>query len=141
MLRKRVAKSAPIKRRILIVDHHPLVRRGLKALINAEPDLVVCAEAAPQRDGLVAVAAARPDLVISDLSLSDGDGLDLVRDIRTRHAGLPVLVLSMHDSPLYIRRAFAAGGSGYVAKSEMAETLLDAIRLVLRGETYGAPEA
>jgi DNA-binding NarL/FixJ family response regulator len=139
MVRKRTAKSEPTKRRILIVDNHPLVRRGLTALINAEPDLVVCAEAAKEQDGLIAVATARPDLVITDLSLGDSDGLALVRDIRSRRAGPPVLVLSMHEAPTYVRRAFAAGANGYVVKSEMTETLLDAIRDVLRGQTYGAP--
>lgn len=116
------------------------MRRGLAALINAEPDLVVCAEAATLEDGLVAIAAARPDLVITDLSFLHGDGLELVRNARSRHLGLRILVLSMHDSPPYIRRAFAAGADGYLAKHQMTETLLLAIRSVLRGETYGAPE-
>jgi DNA-binding NarL/FixJ family response regulator len=140
MFRKRMPPTAPDKRRVLIVDDHPLVRRGLTALINAEPDLIVCAEAATKQEGLVAIAVARPDLVIADLSFIDGnDGLDLVKDIRARHAGLRVLVLSLHDSPHYIRRAFAAGADGYLAKHEITETLLLAIRNVLRGETYGAP--
>jgi DNA-binding NarL/FixJ family response regulator len=139
MLRKRTARSKQHRWRILIVDDHPLVRRGLTALINAEPDLIVCAEAAARRDGLVAIATARPDLVITDLSLGLSDGLELVRDIRSRHVRLRVIVLSMHDSPLYVRRAFAAGADGYVAKHEMTETLLEAIRAVLRGGTYGAP--
>jgi DNA-binding NarL/FixJ family response regulator len=141
MLRKRTARSRQGRRRILIVDDHPLIRRGLAALINAEPDLIVCAEAATLQDGLVAIAVARPDLVISDLSLIHGDdGLELVRDIRSRHLGLRILVLSTHDSPLYVRRAFAAGADGYLAKHQMTEMLLPAVRSVLRGETYGAPE-
>ncbi len=141
MSRKRTLPSAPEKRRIVIVDNHPLLRRGLKALINAEPDMIVSAEAANHRDGLIAVAATQPDLVIADLSLDEGDGLGLVRDLRSRHAGLRLLILSMHDSLEHVRRAFAAGANGYVAKSEMTEMLLDAIRAVLRGEAYGAPEA
>jgi DNA-binding NarL/FixJ family response regulator len=140
MLRKRTAQSRQDRRRILIVDDHPLIRRGLTALINAEPDLIVCAEAVTLQDGLVAIAAARPDLVITDLSLIDGDGLELVRDVRARHLGLRILVLSTHDSPLYVRRAFAAGADGYLAKHRMTEMLLPAVRSVLRGETYGAPE-
>ena len=109
-----------------------LLGTALTALINAEPDLV-CAEAANARDGLAAIAAARPDLVIADLSLGDGDGLDLVRQIRSRRAGPRVLVLSMHERPLVVQRAFAARAHGYVAKREMTETLLIAIRSVLRG--------
>jgi DNA-binding NarL/FixJ family response regulator len=139
MLRKQTPQSAPVKRRIVIVDDHPLMRRGLRALINAEPDLIVCAEAATQGDGLAAIAASRPDLTIVDLSLGDGDGLQLVREIRSRHAGLRILVLTMHDSPRYVEGAFAAGADGYVTKQEMTETLLIAMRAVLRGETYGSP--
>jgi DNA-binding NarL/FixJ family response regulator len=140
MLRKRIARSTQNRRRIIIVDDHPLVRRGLTALINAEPDLIVCAEAATRRDALVAIAVARPDLVIADLSLIHSDGLQLVRDLRSRHAGLRVLVLSLHDSPLYLRRAFAAGADGYLAKHQMTDMLLLAVRSVLRGEIYGASE-
>jgi DNA-binding NarL/FixJ family response regulator len=129
----------PAKRRIVIIDDHPLVQRGLTALIDAEFDLIVCAQAANQEDGLRAIAATRPDLAVVDLSLGDGDGFDLIREIRFRHGGLRVLVATMHVAPLYAQRAFAAGASGYVTKSEMTETLLMAIRSVLRGETYGAP--
>jgi DNA-binding NarL/FixJ family response regulator len=139
MLRKRTAQSAPVKRRILIVDNHPLVRRGLKVLIDAEPDLIVCAEAANPRDGLGAIAESRPDLVIVDLSLGPGDGLELLNAIRSRHAGLRVLALTSHDVPLYVRRAFAAGADGYVAKHESTEMLLIAIRNLLRHETSGEP--
>ena len=141
MVRKRTAQSAPVKRRILIVDDHPLVRRGLRALINAEPDLIVCAEAATQQDGLVGIATTRPDLAVVDLSLGHGDGLELVREIRSTQAGLRVLVLTMHDAPAYVRRAFAAGADGYVSKQELTETLLMAIRSALWGETYAAPGA
>jgi len=139
MRQKRPAKQARVKRRILIVDNHPLVRRGLKTLIDAEPDLTVCAEAANPRDGLGAIAESRPDLVIADLSLGPGNGLELLRAIRSRHAGVRVLVLTMHDMPRRVRRAFAAGADGHVSKQEMTETLLMAMRSVLRGETYGAP--
>jgi CheY-like chemotaxis protein len=139
MPRKRSAQTAQVKRRILIVDNHPLVRRGLRALIDAEPDLTVCAEAASPEDGLGAIAETRPDLVIADLSLGPGDGLELVKAIRSRHANLRVLLLTMHDMPRQVRRAFAAGASGHVSKQEKTETLLMAMRSVLRGETYGAP--
>lgn len=141
MFRKRNMQSAPAKRRILIVDNQPLVRRGLKALIDAEPDLIVCAEAATGEDGLRAIAAEQPDLAVFDLSLGHGAGLELMKEIRSRHVALPVLVLTMHDVPMYVRQVFAAGANGYVTKSEMTETLLIAIRSVLRGDRYGLPEA
>lgn len=133
---KSIPQKAQTKKRILIVDDHPLVRRGLTALIDNEPDLAVCAEAATLRAGLVAFASFKPDLVITDLSLMDDDGLDLVKDIRIRNEYLPVLVLSIHDTPLYIDRALQAGANGYVPKQEMSETLLIAIHQVLDGQTF-----
>jgi DNA-binding NarL/FixJ family response regulator len=126
--------APPGKRRILIVDDHALVRRGLTALIDNEPDLIVCAAVATRPDGLAAIADFRPDLVIADLSLGDDDGLALVADIRSGHAALPVLVLTIHDAPHCIEQAFRAGANGYVTKQEMGETLLVAMRSVLRGE-------
>jgi DNA-binding NarL/FixJ family response regulator len=139
MSRKRVSQSTRTRHRVVIVDDHPLVRRGLKALINAEPDLIVSAEAATVRKGLEAVVAERPELVIVDLSLGESDGLDLVRAVRARRTGPRVLVLSMHEAPHYVKQALDAGAQGYVAKREMTETLLIAIRAVLRGQTYGLP--
>jgi DNA-binding NarL/FixJ family response regulator len=141
MSRKRTPQSAHFKHRVLIVDDHPLVRRGLKALIDAEPDLMVSAEAANVREGLEAVAAERPELVVVDLSLGDSDGLDLVRAMRADPLAPRMLVLSMHEAPHYMERARDAGAQGYVAKREMTETLLMAIRAVLRGETFGLPRS
>jgi DNA-binding NarL/FixJ family response regulator len=136
-------KSSPrkphAKRRILILGDHPLVRRGLIALIENEPDLTVFSEAATQREGLDAIAASRPDLVIIDLSLKDGVGLEIVKDIRVGHNRLPVLVLSMHDAPIHAERAFRAGAGGYVTKQELSATVLIAIRRVLKGEKYVSP--
>ena len=133
-------RETPAKRRIVIIDDHPLVRRGLTALIDNEPDLRVYAEAAGHRTGLEAIASSRPDLVITDLSLGDDDGLALVQAIRSRDAGLPVLVLSMHNTAMWAQRAFKAGASGYASKQEMGETLLIAIRCVLGGERYVSPK-
>jgi len=137
-------KSSPrkpqAKRRILILGDHPLLRRGLIALIENEPDLCVCAEAATQREGLDAIATFTPDLVITDLSLKDGAGLEIVKDIRSGNKRLPVLVLSMHAAPIHAERAFKAGAGGYVTKQEMGETVLIAIRRVLNGDKYVSPK-
>jgi DNA-binding NarL/FixJ family response regulator len=122
------------------VDDHLLVRRWLTALIDNEPDLTVCAATtATQRAGLAAIASSRPDLVIVDLSLGAGDGLALLRDIRSIHGDLPVLVLTVHDAPVYVQQAFRAGADGFVTKQEMGETVLLAIHSVLRGEKWGIP--
>ena len=140
--RKSPSPEPQIKRRILIVDDHPLMRRGLTALIDSEPDLIVCAEAATPRAGFEAIASSQPDLVITDLSMGDGDGagLALINDIRSGYEDMPVLVLTTHDAPYYARRAFAAGANGYVSKQELGETLLVAIRCVLNGEKFLSPK-
>ncbi len=126
----------PEKRRILVVDANPLLRRGLAALIGGEPDLAVCAEAATAREALDAIAAACPALVITDFSFDEGLGLDLVREIRARHDGLPMLMMSTDDAPVYLRSALSAGASGCVSKQELNGKALSAIRAALDG---GAP--
>lgn len=126
----------PPKQRILLVDDHALLRRGLAMLIGTEPDLVVWAEAASCQAALEVLASAQPELVIADLSLKDGDGLELIKDLKRRYPKLPVLVLSMHEETTYAERALRAGASGYVTKQEMDDTVLVAIRRVLAGEVY-----
>jgi DNA-binding NarL/FixJ family response regulator len=123
----------PEKRRILIIDANPLVRRGLVALIDAEPDLAVCAEAATAREALDAIAATRPALVIADFSLEPGLGVDLVREIRTRHPGLRVLMISIDDGSVNLERALEAGAVGCVSKQTLNGTMLAAIGGVLDG--------
>lgn len=134
---KKTARKPP--RRILIVDSHPLVRRGLAALVDNETDLTVCAAVATRQAGLAALGPSRPDLVIAELSLAEGDGLVLIKDIRERYATLPILVLSMHDAGEGARRAFRAGANGYASKQEMGDELLAAIRSVLDGGRYESP--
>ena len=131
-------RATKTRHRILIIDDHPLVRRGLSALIDNEPDLTVCAEST-HHEGLDAIASSQPDLVITDLWLAETDGFGLIKNIRARHADLPILVLSMYAAPRYASRALQAGANGYVSKQEMGETLLIAIRSVLDGETYLSP--
>jgi DNA-binding NarL/FixJ family response regulator len=129
-------KDLPTKKRILIVDDHPLVRRGLTALIESEPDLAVCGEAATCRAALEAIGEIQPDLVIVDLSLGDEDGLDVVKAVKTRHPEVPSLVLSMHDESVYAERSLRAGALGYVTKQQLDDTVLVAIRRLLDGEMY-----
>jgi DNA-binding NarL/FixJ family response regulator len=125
--------SARQKRRILIVDGNPLLRRGLAALIGNEPDLAVCAVAATAREAFDAIAAACPALVIADFSFEPGLGLDLVREIRARHRGLPVLLMSIDDAPVYVERAGEAGAVGCVSKQALNGGVLGAIRAALGG--------
>ncbi len=128
-----------IRHRLIVIDDHPLVRRGLASIINGEPDLEVCATAAGRQTGLEMIASAVPDLVTVDLSLGQCDGLGLIKDIRACFPTLPILVVSMHDETVYAERAFRAGASGYINKEQMDETVLVAIRCVLEGERYMSP--
>lgn len=121
---------------ILIVDDHPMLRRGLTSLIESEPDLLVCGEAASCQAGLQAILESKPDLVIVDLGLEGSDGLDLIKDMKAQHPRTPALVLSMHDESLYAERAFRAGARGYVTKQQLDDTVLIAIRRLLNGEMY-----
>jgi DNA-binding NarL/FixJ family response regulator len=121
----------PEKRRILIVDANALLRRGLAALIDNEPDLAVCAEATTARNALDAIAAFDPALVIADFSFERGLGLNLVRKIRTRHPGLPVLMMSIDDGPVYVECAREAGAVGCVSKQALSGTVLTAIGAAL----------
>ena len=129
-------KTAPAnrKRNVLIVDDHPLLRDGLAKVINQQPDLAVCGEAADARAGLAAAAKLRPDVVIADLTMDEGNGLDLIKDLHLRQPDLPVLVLSMHHENLYAERAVRAGARGYVMKREPVAAVLAALRKVLAGQ-------
>ncbi len=134
------ADSGPVLRtecrRVLIVDDHPIVRQGLKRMIEVECDLTVCGEAASESQARRAIRELHPDIVIVDLSLEEGDGLELVRDVHAHHPDLPMLVLSMHDETIYAERLLAEGASGYIMKQAASEQLLRALRVVLAGETY-----
>lgn len=128
--------SSRNKTRIFIVDDHPMMRDGLRALINAEPDLAVCGEADDGLKALDAVAQARPDLVLADITLPGKSGLELIKDWQAMRPELPVLVISMHDEGLYAERVLRAGGRGYVMKQVGGHKLLEAIRTVLAGKVY-----
>jgi DNA-binding NarL/FixJ family response regulator len=125
------------KSRVLIVDDHPIVRDGLKDLIEQEPDLSVCGTAQNVPEALKALDALKPDAAIVDISLNkDMGGLELIKDIKVRCPNLPVLVLSMHDETLFAERALRAGALGYVMKEQATEKVLTALRKILKGEIY-----
>lgn len=128
--------NATRRTRILIVDDHPVVRKGLAQLLNQERDLIVCGEAQDHQGALTAIEQNAPDFVIADLSLKNSDGLALVKDVHTRWPQLPVLVLSMYDENVYAERVLRAGARGYIMKQEALEKVLDAIRRILAGEPY-----
>ena len=126
--------AAPCKKKVLLVDDHPLLREGLARLINRQPDLAVCGEASTASEALAAVAKHKPDLALLDISLPGTDGFALTKELLARRATLPVLIFSMHDEAVYAERALHAGARGYVMKREPTETCLQAIRQVLAGK-------
>jgi DNA-binding NarL/FixJ family response regulator len=124
------------KKRVLIVDDHPVMRQGLAQVIDQEPDLMACGEADTASQALNSIAARKPDLVLADISLPDKSGIELIKDIQVYHPDLPVLVFSMHDESLFAERVLRAGGRGYIMKHEAGAKLVQAIRQVLGGHIY-----
>jgi DNA-binding NarL/FixJ family response regulator len=131
-----MTETAVEKSRILIVDDHPLFREGLGQMIDRNPDLIVCGEAADAAGALIAIEERKPDLALVDITLGGTNGLDLIKVIREKFPDLPVLVVSMHEESLYAERALRAGAMGYVMKHEPARTVRTAISKVLGGDIY-----
>ena len=121
---------------IAIVDDHPLVREGLAARINAQPDMEVCGEAADIESALELIVAKRPALVIVDIALRDGHGIDLIKRIVAAGVNTRMLVVSAYDESFFAERALRAGALGYINKQELQGQVIEALRTVLRGERY-----
>ena len=130
------AVSSDTKRKILLVDDHPLLRQGISQLIDQQTDLVTCAEAEDRAGALRVLERTQPDLAVVDLSLKEDRGLELIRDCKAMYPSLPILVLSMHDEQFYAERALRAGARGYIMKREASEKVLEAIRFVLQGGVF-----
>lgn len=124
------------KRRVLIVDDHPIVRQGLRSLIDQEDDLHVCGEAGSAGEALKALTPMKPDLLLVDISMKGPDGLELTKSVRALHPDLPILIVSMHDESLYAERVLRAGANGYIMKEEVAQNVVKATRKVLSGDIY-----
>ena len=127
--------TAP-RRRVLVVDDHPIVREGIGQLLAGQPDLALCGEATDVSSGRRAALELVPDVAVIDLSLGRQSGLELIEALARELPGLPMLALSMHDESLYARRALQAGARGYIMKQEGTALLLQALRTVLLGEVY-----
>ncbi|HUG72947.1 MAG TPA: response regulator transcription factor [Steroidobacteraceae bacterium] len=123
-------------RRVLVVDDHPVVRQGIKLMINAQPDLTVCGEAHNEQEARRLVRELLPEAMVVDLSLDQGDGFNVVRDVNAHFPAIRVLVLSMHDEAVYAERLLSQGASGYIMKQAATEQLITALRTVLRGERF-----
>lgn len=122
--------------RVLIVDDHPVVRQGIRLMIEAEPDLTICGEAQTEQQARKLVRELKPDALVVDLSLTEGDGFNVVRDVHAHFPDIRILVLSMHDEAIYAERLLAEGASGYIMKQAATDQLITALRTVLRGERF-----
>jgi DNA-binding NarL/FixJ family response regulator len=134
--KKQQSKAKEERTTIVIVDDHPLIRKGLSELINQEKDLVVCGQAEDAHEAMQVIKTLQPDIVVVDISLKETSGRELIKDIKTQYPSLPVLALSMHDESLYAERALRAGAKGYIMKAEATEKVITGIRTVLSGELY-----
>lgn len=122
--------------RILVVDDHPIVRQGIRMLVNQEADMVVCGEAESAPDALQVLQQTEPDVAVVDLALKESSGLDLIKDIRIRRPNVLILVLSMRDESFYAERTLRAGARGFLTKEEGTEKVVEGIRQMLDGQYY-----
>ncbi|GAB1642051.1 response regulator [Krasilnikovia sp. MM14-A1259] len=126
--------------RIVLVDDHPVVRHGLRGMLDAEPDLTVAGEASSADDAVALAAAQRPDIVLMDLRMPGGDGVEATQRILAELPQTRVMVLTTYDSDRDILRAIEAGACGYLLKDASPAELADAVRAAARGETVLAPQ-
>jgi len=129
-------KNNTVKKKIFIVDDHPIVRQGLAQLINQQNDMFVCGEGSDVSISKRDIASCKPDIAIVDLSLGESSGLRLIEDLTHEFPALRIMTLSMHDESVYGERCLKAGAKGYIMKQEPPDTVISAIRKILEGDIY-----
>lgn len=125
--------------RILLADDHAILRDGIRALLQDEPDMLVIGEAEDGHTALRLIAELQPDVVVMDIGMPLLNGLDATRQIKRDHPRTRVLILTMHENEEYVRQVLASGAMGYILKDAAAHELIDAIRAVYRGEAVLSP--
>ena len=130
-----------LKSSILLADDHGLVRRGLRLILDAQPDLEVVAEASDGAEAIALAQSEEVDLAILDISMPRMTGLQAARELQQRRPDVRVLILSMHESEQYLYEALRAGASGYVVKTVADRDLVEACRATMRGEPFLYPGA
>ena len=133
--------NAPAPTRILLADDHGLVRRGLRLILDGEPDLTVVAEAGDGAEAVSLAASTELDLAVLDIAMPRMTGLQAARELARRSPELPMLMLSMYDNEQYLIEALKAGAAGYVLKSVADRDLVEACRAAVRGEPFLYPGA
>ena len=136
-----IMKKSISEKKIMIVDDHPLLRQGIKKVIDMEKDLKVCSEAASANDAIDQIIKYEPDVIIIDITLSGNvNGIELIKTIRQRYPKIYTIVLTMHDESIYGERSLRAGARGYVVKEVASKNIVQAIRTVLNGDMYISEE-
>ena len=125
---------------VVLLDDHAVVREGYRRLLERAGDVQVVGEAASAAEACKVAAQCRPDVVVMDISLPDMSGIEAMRRLLARDAGIRVLMFSIHNEPIFPRRAFAAGARGYVTKASAPDVLVDAVRTVAVGERFLSPD-
>jgi DNA-binding NarL/FixJ family response regulator len=136
----RTLSPEPARKRIFIVDDHPMMRDAMCTLIDTEPGLICCGGARSAEEALDEIARCKPDLIITDITLPSRSGLDLIKDLAAMYPELPVFVYSMHDEIFYAERALRAGARGYLMKEAGSEKMLEAIHQLLAGQVCVSPK-
>lgn len=124
---------------VLVVEDHPIFRKGLTHLLAGEPGFSIVAEATNRHEALEALDEKKPTVVVVDLTLGEDSGLDLIKDIRYRSPETKILVLSMHDEKFYAERSLAAGARGYCMKGEAVDHIVAALKAVVAGKIWLSP--
>ena len=126
-------------KRIILVDDHPVLRKGLARLIDSKEEFIVCGEASNAVDAMTLIRQLEPHLVIVDIGLPGTSGIELTKAIHAEFPKLPVLILSMHEEALYATRALRAGAMGYIVKQDAIDNIANALREALNGRRYLSP--
>jgi DNA-binding NarL/FixJ family response regulator len=129
----------PLRKKIILVDDHPMMRAGLAQFINKQPDMEICGEFGSAPEAFGAFGKLDPDLVLTDITMPGKGGIEFIKDLLATNPGLAILVVSMHDETVYAERVLRAGARGYIMKEAGGENFLAAIRQVLSGQVYVSP--
>jgi len=132
-------KGSENRKRVVLVDDHPVLRKGLARLIDSKEGFVVCGEASSAIEAMALIRELKPHLAIVDIGLPGASGIELTKSIRAEFPDMPVLILSMHEDALYATRALRAGATGYIVKQDAIDNIASALQETLNGRRYLSP--
>jgi len=132
-------KGSENRKRVVLVDDHPVLRTGLARLIDSKEGFVVCGEASTAIEAMALIRELKPHLAIVDIGLPGASGIELTKSIRAEFPDMPVLILSMHEDALYATRALRAGATGYIVKQDAIDNIASALQETLNGRRYLSP--